>query len=102
MCEPLPLAKRISPLEPHVPPRGSGTAQTDCTAPETTSIFRSSPLAKKASCRLSGDQNGSSAFCVPGSSRAAPVSNEWSQSEEGPFSGKRAYASERPSGDNAG
>jgi hypothetical protein len=85
-----------------VPPRGSGTVHRDCTAPEVTSILRSSPPAKKATERPSGDQKGSSAFSVPGSSRAVPLSSECSQSEEGPFSGRSTYASRRPSGDSAG
>jgi len=54
----LPGAKTIAPDALHVPPRPPPASQIVCAAPSGTVIRFSFPPAKKASEKLSGDQNG--------------------------------------------
>jgi len=67
----------MTPLRPHVPPRGVGASQTTCTGPPEASTVRSLPPAKKPIDRLSGDQNGNSPCSVEGRIAVAPVESDW-------------------------
>src|SRR6185436_17705629 len=69
--------KRITPSRFHDPPRGlPPTSQMVSGGPPWTSIFFNFESTKKASLRLSGDQNGETAPSVPGSALASSESSE--------------------------
>src|SRR5262245_17845552 len=82
------------------PPKGSGTSQSVCTGPPVTSIFLSLLSAKKPMKRLSGDQKGKIAPCVPASSLASVESSGRTQSWSLPPVAA-VKARWRPSGDTA-
>src|SRR3972149_10268247 len=56
----------MMPFLPQEPPRGVTTSQMLKGGPPVASIFFNLPPAKNAIERLSGDQNGDKAPCVPG------------------------------------
>src|SRR5262252_4047228 len=66
----------------HVPPRPAASANV-VTNPLLTSIRLSFPPAKKPMERLSGDQNGNTAFSVPTSGRVSVDSSERSRKPGG-------------------
>src|SRR5262245_8803304 len=82
------------------PPKGSGTSQSVCTGPPVTSIFLRRLSAKKPMKRLSGDQKGKIAPCVPLSSLASVESSGRTQSWSLPPVAA-VKARWRPSGDTA-
>ena len=77
MPEPNTITSRL----PQAPPRGTpGASAIVWMDPSTVSIRFILPSAKNPSQRLSGDQNGSSAFAVPGNGRAVNESIRRTQS----------------------
>src|SRR5262245_57241893 len=59
-----PAVNAIEPSDDHVAVRPSGAAEIVCACPPVTVTFRSSPAAKNATHRLSGEKNGSAAPAV--------------------------------------
>src|ERR1700680_2403186 len=98
--EPPPVEQRIVSSGPHEPPRESGKPSAiTCTVPPLDGIFFSFPFAKKPTERLAGDQNGYSAFSVPGRGWAATSSIALSQSTAGFPGAEAANTMARPSGE---
>src|SRR5262245_51659264 len=90
------------PSGPHDPPRISlAAAQTTIGGPPDASIFLSSPPAKNARERLSGDQNGEDASSVPRSTRGAKVPSDRIQRNARPWAFLATNATSRPFGDTA-
>ena len=95
-----PVLNRITSSRLHVPPFGFGAIASACADPPSTSIRFSAPSAKNPTDRLSGDQNGSRAFSVPGNGRADVASSARSHNWDPP-SDAATKASLRPSGEIA-
>ena len=83
-------------------PEELGTSHTVCTGPPAASMVFSLSSAKKASERLSGDQNGPRALSVPESDRASSDSSERTQMRTGSPGRDALNATRRPSGDTTG
>src|SRR5215467_13947080 len=94
----------MMPSEFHVPPGRVPSPASVVRAwgePPLRSIFFNRPCAKKPMYRLSGDQNGRLAPCVPGSERAFAEPRSRIQSEEVPDESTTVKASTRPLGEIA-
>ena len=74
----------MTPLWPHVPPRGVGASARTCTGPPDASTVLSFPLAKNPTDRLSGDQNGNCAPSVEARDVAMPVRRDCTHSLPAP------------------
>jgi hypothetical protein len=83
-------------------PEELGILHTICTGPPAASMVFSLSSAKKASLRLSADQNGPRALSVPGSDRASSDSSERTQMRTGSPRRDALNATRRPSGDTTG
>src|SRR5262245_57173478 len=88
------------PCELQAPPRPLDAGARVTGGPPVSSIRWRFPLAKKPTDFESGDQNGNSAFSVPGNSWATVESNVWTQSFGVPLEAA-TKVTVRPSGEMA-
>ena len=71
----------MTPSSLQLPPNSRGVSHTVSTPPLPTSMRRREPASEKATNRLSGDQNTvKPEVSAPASSRACPLSREWTHS----------------------
>ena len=93
-------AKTIVPSTPQLPPRPADASQTTCTGPPVASTLLRRLSAKKATERLSGDQNGKPAPSVPASGLVSPDERSRTARLGRPASAA-TNTSRRPSGESA-